>query len=147
MKRHPHPFCAKAVAGLLAIASLGSVWGQDSLQVTFVGDRELEVRDVVKPASSPTRVDLGMAKPTIDYAPIAKSIAPVTQVRTIEPFAVRMDARFLDCMPATPKADSASIPRRLPTSTRRNTEPEGSWGVNLRTEVPVHRSSGQPRVR
>ena len=65
---------------------------QDSLQVTFVGDRELEVRDVVKPASSPTRVDLGMAKPTINYAPIAKSIAPVTQVRTIEPFAVRMDA-------------------------------------------------------
>ena len=81
MKRHPHPFCAKAAAGLLAIVlPLGSVCGQDSLEVTFVGDRELEVRDVVKPASTPTRVDLGMAKPTIDYAPVAKSIAPVTQV-------------------------------------------------------------------
>ena len=39
MKRHPHPFCAKAAAGLLAIVlPLGSVCGQDSLEVTFVGD-------------------------------------------------------------------------------------------------------------
>ena len=42
---------------------------QDSLQVTFVGDRELELREVTKPHSNPQRVDLGLEKPTISYAP------------------------------------------------------------------------------
>ena len=138
MKRHPHPFCAKAVAGLLAIAlPLGSVWGQDSLQVTFVGDRELEVRDVVKPASSPTRVDLGMAKPTIDYAPIAKSIAPVTQVRTIEPFAVRMDAPLPRLYAGYAKGGFGLYTSPFADIHYGETQSrKGSWGVNL-----VHRSS------
>lgn len=138
MKRHPHPFCAKAAAGLLAIVlPLGSVCGQDSLEVTFVGDRELEVRDVVKPASTPTRVDLGMAKPTIDYAPIAKSIAPVTQVRTIEPFAVRMDAPLPRLYAGYAKGGFGLYTSPFADIHYGETQSrKGSWGVNL-----VHRSS------
>ena len=139
MKRHPHPSARRPSARLLAIVlPLGSVCGQDSLEVTFVGDRELEVREVVKPASTPTRVDLGMAKPTIDYAPIAKSIAPVTQVRTIEPFAVRMDAHFHACMRDMPKVDSAFTPRRLPTSTTERPKAGKAAGVS----IGAHSSAG-----
>ena len=93
MKRPNTPFRTTASLGLLLAASpLLPLSAQDSLEVTFVGDRELEVKEVVKPASSPNRVDLGMEKPVIRYSPIAKSIAPETQVQSIDPFAVRMDA-------------------------------------------------------
>jgi hypothetical protein len=138
MKRHPHPFCAKAAARLLAIVlPLGAVCGQDSLEVTFVGDRELEVRDVVKPASTPTRVDLGMAKPTIDYAPIAKSIAPVTQVRPIEPFAVRMDAPLPRLYAGYAKGGFGLYTSPFADIHYGETQSrKGSWGFNL-----VHRSS------
>ena len=138
MKRHPHPFCAKATSRLLVIVlSLGSVWGQDSLQVTFVGDRELEVRDVIKPASTPNRVDLGMAKPTIDYAPIAKSIAPVTQVRAIEPFAVRLDAPLPRLYAGYAKGGFGLYTSPFADIHYGETQSrKGSWGVNL-----THRSS------
>ena len=93
MKRPNTPFRTTASLGLLLAASpLLPLSAQDSLEVTFVGNRELEVKEVVKPASSPNRVDLGMEKPVIRYSPIAKSIAPETQVQSIDPFAVRMDA-------------------------------------------------------
>ena len=79
--------------GALAIGSWTShALAQDSLQVTFVGDRELEIREVTKPPASPQRVDLGIAKPTIQYAPVAKGMSPVTEIEALAPLAVRMDA-------------------------------------------------------
>lgn len=111
--------------------------GQDSLQVTFVGDRELEIREVIKPPASPQRVDLGLEKPTIQYAPLAKAMSPMTETESLPPLAVRMDAALPRLyagyakvgfgMFASPLADI-----HLGETQSRN----GAWGLQL-----LHRSS------
>ena len=78
------------LAACLAYPAMGL--SQDSLQVTFVGDRELHIREVDKPLDAPRTVDLGIDKPVIEYAPIAKRTAPAPIVRSIAPIAIEMDA-------------------------------------------------------
>ena len=138
MKRPHSPFLAKAATGIFTlVAPLCTALGQDSLEVTFIGDRELEVRDAIKPTSSPQRIDLGIQKPTIQYAPIAKSIAPVTQVQTIAPFAVRMDAPLPRLYAGYAKGGFGLYTSPLAEVHFGETQSrKGSWGVDW-----VHRSS------
>ena len=92
---------------LSSMACVGS-HAQDSLQVTFVGDRELELREVTKPISVPERMDLGIEKPTISYTPVVKSVSPKTETEDIQPVAVKMDAP----LPRLPRRPQPR-PRRL----------------------------------
>ena len=74
---HPPRFSgAGALCTALALAWPCPTLAQDSLQVTFVGDRELYLREVDKPTDSPRAVDLGIDRPVIEYAPISKRTAP-----------------------------------------------------------------------
>ncbi|MEC7113651.1 MAG: hypothetical protein VXW79_01695 [Bacteroidota bacterium] len=138
MKRPNTPFRTTASLGLLLAASpLLPLSAQDSLEVTFVGDRELEVREVVKPASSPNRVDLGMEKPVIRYTPIAKSIAPETQVQSIDPFAVRMDAPLPRLYAGYAKGGFGLYTSPLAEIHYGETQSRtGSWGIHT-----IHHSS------
>jgi len=138
MKRPSISFNMRATTGLLClVVSLLPALAQDSLEVTFVGDRELEVRDVVKPASSPERVDLGIEKPSIQYTPIAKSIAPETQVHPIETFAVRLDAPLPRLYAGYAKGGFGLYTSPLAEIHYGETQSRnGTWGVHM-----IHRSS------
>ena len=110
---------------------------QDSLQVTFVGDRELYLREVDKPGDAPRSIDLGIDKPVIDYAPIAKRTAPAPLSRTIAPVAVKMDAPLPRLYAGHVRSgfgiySSPLLEIHLGDTRSR----QGAWGVSLR-----HRSS------
>lgn len=119
-------------------------WAQDSLQVTFVGDRELELREVVKPPVNPNRIDLGIDKPKIEYAPVAKSISPATDIVPIQPLAVKMDAPLPRLYAGYAKGGFGLYATPLLDVHFGETQNrDGAWGVHV-----LHRSSagstGQP---
>lgn len=121
---------------LSSMATVGS-HAQDSLQVTFVGDRELELREVTKPISVPERMDLGIEKPTISYTPVVKAVSPKTETEDIQPVAVKMDAPLPRLYAGYAKLGfgiytSPLVDLHLGETQSRN----GAWGVHL-----VHRSS------
>ena len=121
---------------LSSMASVGS-HAQDSLQVTFVGDRELELREVTKPISVPERMDLGIEKPTISYTPVVKAVSPKTETEDIQPVAVKMDAPLPRLYAGYAKLGfgiytSPLVDLHLGETQSRN----GAWGIHL-----VHRSS------
>ena len=129
--------CAMGLTCLLTGALSLSSFAQDSLQVTFVGDRELELREVTKPNSNPQRVDLGMEKPTISYEPVVKSISPKTETEDIQPLAVKMDAPLPRLYAGYAKGGfglytSPLLDIHFGETQSRN----GAWGVNL-----MHKSS------
>ncbi len=123
------------LAGLALIPALS--FGQDSLQVTFVGDRELEIREVTKPMANPQRVDLGMDKPTIQYAPVAKAMSPMTETESLPPLAVRMDAPLPRLYAGYAKVGFGMYTSPLADIHLGETQSRnGAWGVHL-----LHRSS------
>lgn len=124
-----------AISGLAMAPAL--LLGQDSLQVTFVGDRELEIREVTKPPASPKRVDLGIDKPTIQYAPVAKAMSPVTKTEPLTPLAVRMDAPLPRLYAGYAKVGFGMYTSPLADIHLGDTQSrKGAWGVHL-----LHRSS------
>jgi hypothetical protein len=121
----------------LAMGSIPSLWSQDSLQVTFVGDRELYLREVDKPTDSPRAVDLGIERPVIDYAPIAKRTAPAPDVRNIAPIAVEMDAPLPRLYAGHARGGFGLYASPLLDIHIGDTRSrQGAWGLSLR-----HRSS------
>ena len=129
--------CAMGLTCLLTGTLSLSSFAQDSLQVTFVGDRELQLREVTKPNSNPQRVDLGMEKPTISYEPVVKSISPKTETEDIQPLAVKMDAPLPRLYAGYAKGGfglytSPLLDIHFGETQSRN----GAWGVNL-----MHKSS------
>ncbi|MAC16980.1 MAG: hypothetical protein CMC97_01585, partial [Flavobacteriales bacterium] len=111
--------------------------GQDSLQVTFVGDRELEIREVTKPPASPKRVDLGIDKPSIQYAPVAKVMSPVTKTESLAPLAVRMDAPLPRLYAGYAKVGFGMYASPLADIHFGDTQSrKGAWGLHL-----LHRSA------
>ena len=121
----------------LALFIPAALAAQDSLQVTFVGDRELYLREVTKPGDSPHTIDLGVDKPIIAYAPIAKRTSPQPVARTIAPLAVEMDAPLPRLYAGHARAGfgiytSPLLELHLGDTRSR----QGAWGVSLR-----HRSS------
>lgn len=132
-----HSLCAGITILLTGIAWIPTMAGQDSLQVTFVGDRELYLREVDKPSDSPRAVDLGVDKPVIDYAPIAKHTAPEPTIRSIAPLAVEMDAPLPRLYAGHARAgfglySSPLLEVHLGDTRSR----KGAWGLSFR-----HRSS------
>jgi len=122
---------------LVAMVLPLSMAAQDSLQVTFVGDRELYLREVSKPGDSPREVDLGVDKPIIYYAPIVKRTVPEPTIRQIAPLAVEMDAPLPRLYAGHARAGfgiytSPLLELHLGDTRSR----QGAWGVSLR-----HRSS------
>lgn len=114
-----------------------SLVAQDSLQVTFIGDRELHVREVHKPGDSPRTVDLGVDKPNIEYAPIAKRTAPDPTVRDIAPLAVEMDAPLPRLYAGHARAGFGIFTSPLLELHLGDTRSrQGAWGLSFR-----HRSS------
>ena len=128
-------------AGMLSLSSL--VAAQDSLQITFVGDRELELREVRKPLSNPLRIDLGLDKPDITYAPIAKTVSPTTEVHAIDPAPVRMDAPLPRLYGGYAKGGFGLYTSPLAHIHYGDTQSRnGAWGFTLRHESSAG-STGQ----
>ena len=125
---------------LVALACQGlssDAMAQDSLQVTFVGDRELYVREVTKPSDAPRTVDLGAEKPNIQYAPIAKRTSPDPAVRDIAPLAVEMDAPLPRLYAGHARAGFGIYTSPLLDVHVGDTRSrQGAWGLSFR-----HRSS------
>lgn len=124
--------CAMVSSCLLTGTLNSPLLAQDSLQVTFVGDRELELREVTKPHSNPQRVDLGLEKPTISYTPVAKSISPKTETEDIQPLAVKMDAPLPRLYAGYAKGGFGLYTSPLVDVHFGETQSrDGAWGVNL----------------
>ena len=84
--------------GLMACCALGlSAQGMmaqtDSLEmdVTFVGKRQMEVRDAVKLSAWPTAKALGADKPTLTYALLTKRLNFTPTMTPVEPTRLRVD--------------------------------------------------------
>lgn len=133
MRRTQRAACACMALSMMAPMAQA----QDSLQVTFVGDRELYLREVDKPGDAPRAVDLGVEKPVINYAPIAKRTAPEPTVRTIAPIAVEMDAPLPRLYAGHAKAGFGIYTSPLLEVHLGDTRSrQGAWGISMR-----HRSS------
>lgn len=118
--------------------------GQDSLQVTFVGDRELHLRAVDKPADAPRSVDLGANKAIIEYAPIIKRTAPAPQTREIAPLAVEMDAPLPRLYPGHVRAGFGIFTSPLLEVHLGDTRSrQGTWGLSFR-HLSAAGSTGKP---
>jgi len=135
---HPPRFSgAGTLCAALAIGLAMPSMAQDSLQVTFVGDRELYLREVDKPSDSPRAVDLGIERPVIQYAPIAKRTSPGPVSRTIAPIAVKMDAPLPRLYAGHARAGFGLYASPLLEVHLGDTRSrQGSWGLSVR-----HRSS------
>ena len=135
---HPPRFLGVgALCTALALSLALPTLAQDSLQVTFVGDRELYLREVDKPTDSPRAVDLGIDRPVIEYAPISKRTAPSPVSRTIAPIAVKLDAPLPRLYAGHARAgfglySSPMLEVHLGDTRSR----QGAWGLSFR-----HRSS------
>ena len=84
--------------GLMACCALGlsaqGIMAQaDSLEmdVTFVGKRQMEVRDAVKLSAWPTAKPLGAEKPTLTYALLNKRLNFTPTMTPVEPTRLRVD--------------------------------------------------------
>ena len=123
-------------SALCATLALGLAWplmAQDSLQVTFVGDRELYLREVDKPTDSPRAVDLGIERPEIGYAPISKRTSPPPVSRTIAPIAVKMDAPLPRLYAGHARAGFGLYASPLLEVHLGDTRSrQGSWGLSFR---------------
>ena len=124
---------ARALCATLALGLAWPVVAQDSLQVTFVGDRELYLREVDKPTDSPRAVDLGIERPVIDYAPISKRTSPPPVSRTIAPIAVKMDAPLPRLYAGHARAGFGLYASPLVEVHLGDTRSrDGSWGLSFR---------------
>ncbi len=134
---HPRISGAGAWCAALALGLTMPTMAQDSLQVTFVGDRELYLREVDKPADSPRAVDLGIDRPVIEYAPISKRTSPAPVSRTIAPIAVKMDAPLPRLYAGHARAGFGLYASPLLEVHLGDTRSrQGSWGLSMQ-----HRSS------
>lgn len=88
------PRIHRTAAGcLLAMSSISLAAQSDSLEmdVTFVGQRQMEVRDAVKLSAWPTAKDLGTDKPTLTYAMLNKRLSFVPTMTPVEATRLRVD--------------------------------------------------------
>ena len=97
------------ICGCICVLHPNQIVAQDSLEVTFVGERELHVRDAVKQGDYPQPVALDIAKTAATYTEL-----PV--VATLEPLPLDIKASRLQL--------DAPIPRLYPGYVR------GGFGLN-----------------
>ncbi len=124
---------ALALALALALAT-DAASQQDSLgmDVTFVGNRQMEVRDAVKLSSWPSARPLATEKPTLSYELLAKRINVVPTMTPVEATRLRVDETL-------PRLYRGYL--RAGTGTRGTTyldasftdlrSREGSWGTSV----------------
>ena len=89
-----HPFTKALLFPLIVTMPMTGFWAQtDTLQmdVTFVGNRQMEVRDAVKLSSWPTARPLSVNKPTLSYELLSRRLQFVPQMTPIEATRLRVD--------------------------------------------------------
>ena len=89
-----HPFTKALLFPLMVTMPMTGFWAQtDTLQmdVTFVGNRQMEVRDAVKLSSWPKARTLSVNKPTLSYELLSRRLQFVPQMTPIEATRLRVD--------------------------------------------------------
>ena len=88
------PFTKSLFIPVMVALPLTDLWSQtDTLQmdVTFVGNRQMEVRDAVKLSSWPTSRPLSVSKPTMNYELLSRRMQFVPQMTPVEATRLRVD--------------------------------------------------------
>ena len=88
------PFTKSLLIPVLVTLTWTDLWSQtDTLQmdVTFVGNRRMEVRDAVKLSSWPTSRPLSVSKPTLSYELLSRRMQFVPQMTPAEATRLRVD--------------------------------------------------------
>lgn len=88
------PLAKTLMLPVMAFFPMSSSWGQtDTLQmdVTFVGNRQMEVRDAVKLSSWPTTHPLSVTKPTLTYELLSRRLQFAPQMTPVEATRLRVD--------------------------------------------------------
>ena len=88
------PFTKSLLIPVMATLPMTDLWTQtDTLQmdVTFVGNRQMEVRDAVKLSSWPTSRPLSVSKPTLSYELLSRRMQFVPQMTPVEATRLRVD--------------------------------------------------------
>ena len=80
------PFTKSLLIPFMATMPMTDLWSQtDTLQmdVTFVGNRQMEVKDAVKLSSWPTSRPLSVSKPTLSYELLSRRMQFVPQMTPV----------------------------------------------------------------
>ena len=88
------PFTKSLLIPVMVTLPLTGLWSQtDTLQmdVTFVGNRQMEVRDAVKLSSWPTSRPLSVSKPILSYELLSRRMQFVPQMTPVEATRLRVD--------------------------------------------------------
>ena len=88
------PFTKSLLIPVMVTLPLTGFWSQtDTLQmdVTFVGNRQMEVRDAVKLSSWPTSRPLAVSKPILSYELLSRRMQFVPQMTPVEATRLRVD--------------------------------------------------------
>ena len=88
------PFTKSLLIPVMVTLPMTEFWSQtDTLQmdVTFVGNRQMEVRDAVKLSSWPTSRPLSVSKPTLSYELLSRRMQFVPQMTPVEATRLRVD--------------------------------------------------------